>query len=130
MDFVASIEQSESVVDKAKAYIRRNLAEDLSRENIASHVYLNPDYLTRIFKKETGLSISDYLLQQRLDIAAELLESTDSSVSAIGAKIGYANFSHFSRMFKKHKNMNPLEYRNSRQQAAASESRESGSKKS
>ncbi|SFS54371.1 response regulator [Paenibacillus sp. BC26] len=113
LDFAESLEHSPSVVEQVKAYIQQNLAEVISREDIASHVYLNPDYLTRIFKRETGMSISDYLLKQRLGIAAELLANTDLSVSAIAQRIGYANFSHFSRMFKKYMQVNPLEYRQS-----------------
>jgi two-component system response regulator YesN len=76
---------------------------------------LNPDYLTRVFKKETGLSISDYVMGQRLGMAADLLSSTDLPVGAIAAKVGYANFSHFSRMFKKHTGLGPIEYRTKEQ---------------
>ncbi|KOP65587.1 AraC family transcriptional regulator [Bacillus sp. FJAT-18019] len=110
-DFTSSVEHSPSVVEKVKEYIHQHLSEDLSREDIASQVFLNPDYLTRVFKKETGMSISDYLLQQRLNIAASLLANTGLSVSSIAAQIGYANFSHFSRMFKKYYGKSPLEYR-------------------
>lgn len=110
-DFSSAVEHSPSVVEKVKEYIHQHLSEDLSREDIASHVYLNPDYLTRIFKKETGMSISDYLLQQRMNIAARLLANTGLTVSSIAAQIGYANFSHFSRMFKKYHGKSPLEYR-------------------
>jgi len=131
VEFMALIGNSQSVVDKAKAFIHEHLAEDISREDIANHVYLNPDYLTRVFKKETGMSISDYLLSRRLGIAAELLANTDLSVSSIAGKIGYANFSHFSRMFKKYTNLNPLEYRTKHSHGApAAESRESGTEKS
>ncbi|TYP74590.1 response regulator [Paenibacillus methanolicus] len=115
LDYADTETLAPSVVARAKAYIQQHLAGEISREDIASHVYLNPDYLTRIFKRETGLSISDYLLRQRLGIAAELLASTDQPVSAVAVRIGYANFSHFSRMFKKYTGMNPMEYRQSRQ---------------
>ncbi|MCR2803825.1 helix-turn-helix domain-containing protein [Paenibacillus soyae] len=111
VQFLSTIDQSQSLVDRAKAYIREHLADDVSREDIAGHVFLNPDYLTRIFKKETGLSVSDYILRQRLGIAAELLAGTDLPVGAIAGKVGYANFSHFSRMFKKHYECGPVEYR-------------------
>lgn len=131
LDYMNSLEHSPSVVEQAKAYIHQHLADVISREDIASHVYLNPDYLTRIFKRETGMSISDYLLQQRLSIAAELLVNTDLAVSAVASRIGYANFSHFSRIFKKYMGINPLEYRQSRQSMRSSdESRESDSVKS
>ncbi|QAY65788.1 response regulator [Paenibacillus protaetiae] len=131
LDYTESVEHTPSVVEQAKAYIQEHLAEVISREDIANHVYLNPDYLTRIFKRDTGLSISDYLLQQRLHIAAELLANTDLSVSSVAIRIGYANFSHFSRMFKKYRGMNPMEFRQSRQPARhGSESRQSDSGKS
>lgn len=113
--FMSSLDQTQSVADRAKAYIREHLTEDMTREDIASHVYLNADYLTRLFKKETGMSISDYVVQQRLGIAAELLAGTDLPISAIASKVGYANFSHFSRMFKKHMELGPAEYRSTRQ---------------
>ncbi|NIK70393.1 MULTISPECIES: response regulator [unclassified Paenibacillus] len=130
IDYMHSLEQTPSVVEQAKAYIQQHLADEISREDIASHVYLNPDYLTRIFKRETGMSISDYLLQQRLHIAAELLTNTDLAVSAVASRIGYANFSHFSRIFKKYMGINPQEYRQSRSQPQAQESRQSDSVKS
>ncbi|SDD04427.1 two-component system, response regulator YesN [Paenibacillus sp. UNCCL117] len=115
-EYADTIEQSESVVNRVISYINRHIAEDLSREDIANHVFLNPDYLTRIFKKETGMAISDYLFQERLKLAQELLVKTDMPISAVASHIGYANFSHFSRMFKKHTDMNPNEYRQLYQQ--------------
>lgn len=111
MDYVQSIEQSRSVVERVMDFIKLHIAEDLSREDIANHVFLNPDYLTRIFKKETGMAVSDYLFQERLKLAQDLLAKTDMPISAIASHIGYANFSHFSRMFKKHTLLNPNEYR-------------------
>jgi len=131
IDYAYSLEHSPSVVEQAKLYIRQHLSDMISREDVANHVYLNPDYLTRVFKRETGMSISDYLLEQRLEVAAELLAGTELPVSVVAVRIGYANFSHFSRMFKKCKGMNPLEYRQSRQSASsATDGRENGSKKS
>ncbi|OKP80773.1 DNA-binding response regulator [Paenibacillus helianthi] len=110
-EYILSLEQSQSVVQRVIQFINLHISKDLSREEIANHVYLNPDYLTRIFKKETGMAISDYLLQERLRIAQELLVKTDMPISAVASQIGYSNFSHFSRTFKKHTNLNPNEYR-------------------
>jgi Response regulator containing CheY-like receiver domain and AraC-type DNA-binding domain len=110
-EYVLSLEQSQSVVQRAIQFIKLHLSEDLSREEIANHVYLNPDYLTRIFKKETGMSISEFLFQERVNMAQELLAKTDMPISAVATHIGYANFSNFSRMFRKHTNLNPNEYR-------------------
>lgn len=116
MEYANTVEQSFSVVQRVISYIKQHIAEDVSREEIANHVFLNPDYLTRIFKKETGMAVSDYLFQERLKLAQELLTKTDMSISAVASHIGYANFSHFSRMFKKHTDLNPVEYRQVHQQ--------------
>jgi two-component system response regulator YesN len=116
MEYTHSIEQSQSVVEKVIRFIKLHISEELSREEIANHVFLNPDYLTRIFKKETGMAISDYLFKERLKLAQELLTKTEMPISVVASHIGYTNFSHFSRTFKKHTDMNPNEYRQLYQQ--------------
>ncbi|MCA0755789.1 helix-turn-helix domain-containing protein [Paenibacillus sp. N4] len=117
MNRIHSIEENLSVVDKAKRFIAEQIGEqDLSREDIASHVYLNPDYLTRIFKKETGMSLSDYLQTSRIDYAKELLANTGQSVSDIAVASGYSNLSYFSTIFKKATGVNPVDYRKRAQQ--------------
>jgi two-component system response regulator YesN len=109
---IRAAKESENVVERVKRYIQLHLNQlEMSREDIANHVYLNADYLSRLFKKETGLSISDYILQERMKIAKELLEKTDMSISSIASTIGYVNFSHFSKMFKKLSDMTPHDFR-------------------
>lgn len=105
-------ESNLSVIDRVKRYIREQIGEpELTREQIARHVYLNPDYLTRLFKKETGMAISDYLQQQRIEYAKHLLTHTDQPVSAVALSAGYANLSYFSTLFKKTTGLTPVEYR-------------------
>jgi two-component system response regulator YesN len=111
MKYVNDVEESDSVVDKAKKFIIEHIDQDITRDDIASHVFLNPDYLNRIFKKETTLSISEYLQQERFRLAGDLLAKTDMPVSNIAVKVGHTNFSHFAKMFKKYSGMNPMEYR-------------------
>jgi two-component system response regulator YesN len=111
MKYVNDVEESDSVVDKAKKFIVEHIDQDITRDDIASHVFLNPDYLNRIFKKETSLSISEYLQQERFKMAGDLLAKTDMPVSNIAVKVGHTNFSHFAKMFKKYSGMNPMEYR-------------------
>ncbi len=103
---------SHQVVDTVKQYISSHLDQpDLSREEIAAHAFLNPDYLARLFKKDTGMSIMEYLFQERMKLAAQLLGETEQPVGSIAMSIGYSHFSHFSKMFKKHTGINPNEYR-------------------
>ncbi|WP_222429926.1 helix-turn-helix domain-containing protein [Paenibacillus cremeus] len=109
--FIRSVEESQSVIDRVRRFIKENIKQDLSRDDISEHVFLSPDYLSRLFKKETGISLNDYMIEERFKYAKELLISTDMPISSIAAAIGYTNFSHFSKMFKRVTNMNPLEFR-------------------
>lgn len=103
---------TQSVVESIKHFIHTHLEQsDLTREEIAKHAFLNPDYLARIFKKETGISIIDYLVQERMKKAKTLLDQTDLSVGTIALAVGYSHFSHFSKMFKKYTGLNPNEFR-------------------
>lgn len=117
---VNAIKKSMTVVEKAEQYIKDNIGlQQLSREDIARHVYLNPDYLTRVFKKETGMSISDYMQQCRLDYAKRLLKETNQSISEIAVAAGYSNISYFSTIFKKFTSLNPVDYRKQQRQHQA-----------
>lgn len=112
---VRSVEQSETVLDRVAAYVAKYLDNVLTREDIAKQVYLNPDYLDRIFKKETGVSVTEYVVRERMTVAQSLLGKTNLPVHEIAIQVGYTNFSHFSRIFRKYTNRNPLEYRQEQQ---------------
>lgn len=111
VDYAVEVNKSENIVTKVKKYIALNLELDLTRDDIANHFYLNPDYLDRIFKKETGISVTKYMLHQRLDQAKELLDKTEMSISTIAVTVGFKNMSHFSNAFKKYAENNPIDYR-------------------
>jgi two-component system response regulator YesN len=108
---LAAIETANSPVDRARDYIAAHINRDLGRRDIASFVNLHPDYLTRVFKRETGMGISDYIIGERMRVARDLLAKTEASVSDIALQVGYANFSHFSQMFKKTYGVPPFGYR-------------------
>jgi two-component system response regulator YesN len=111
VNHIHSIPENKSVVDKIKQFVIENRGLHLSREEVAAHVYLNPDYLTRMFKKETGMLLSDYLQQQRIDFAKELLLTTGRSVSDIAVSAGYSNLSYFSMLFKQATSVSPIDFR-------------------
>lgn len=108
MDFVS---REESVVETVKRYMEAHLGEDLSREDFAAQVYLNGDYLARLFKKETGMSIGNYLQKMRMQRAKQLLYETKKPVNEIAEEVGYTNFSYFAKLFRKTEGMRPNEYR-------------------
>jgi two-component system response regulator YesN len=102
---------SNPIVQKIKEYIEQHLHVDISRDDLADYVYLHPDYLSRLFRKETGRSLSDYILQERMKKAANLLLHSNEPVSQIALNLGYGNFSHFARMFKRIYGITPLVFR-------------------
>jgi two-component system response regulator YesN len=111
MGQVQETEQTHSVVDKARRYIDSRLDQELSREMLASQFFLNPDYMDRLFKKETGMSMKEYLWNERLRISEGLLLKTELPVTEIAMQVGYSSLSAFTRLFKKRTDLNPSEYR-------------------
>lgn len=103
--------REESPVREAMEYVRRNLDKELSRAQIAEAIFLSPEYLSRLFKRETGGSLSDYILAEKMRVAQSLLADTDVPVSLVASKVGYSNFSYFSQVFKKYSGCSPVEYR-------------------
>jgi two-component system, response regulator YesN len=111
-DYVDSNENMASPVDKTKKYIENHISEEISMEDIAQNVHLNADYLTRIFKKELGISISRYIINRKMDIAKKLLIETSKSIGEIALEVGYFNYSSFNRIFTKIVEMSPQEFKN------------------
>lgn len=104
--------KSGSAVNQIKEYIQNNLKEDLTRSNLAKQVFLSEDYISKIFIKEVGMSLPSYITELRMKKAREYLRNSDDSVSEIALKVGYSNFSYFSKSFKDCYGYTPNEYRN------------------
>ncbi len=107
-DFAA---QPKSIAEEIKQYIHAHYGDDLTRNDLAEIVYLNPDYLARLFKRETGISLGSYVIQVRIAAAKHLLETTSLSVYTIASKTGYTNYSYFSKLFKQEVGLSPNEYK-------------------
>ena len=78
---------------------------------MAGYIGLNPEYFTRLFKRETGHNIKDYILQCKFTIAKDLLSNSNLPISMVALELGYSNFSHFTQMFKRVEGFTPKEYR-------------------
>lgn len=116
----------QDVVEEVIRYIDENLDQEIHRRDLADHVYLNPDYLNRIFKKQTGKTLKEFVIEHKMDEARKMLQVTRLPVSIIAAKVGYDNFSHFSYAYKKVTGQSPLESRNAYQRGESG--REAGMK--
>lgn len=101
----------EDPIEAALLYIKKNLNKNISRTDVAEYVHLNEEYFSRLFKQQTGDTYKDYVLSEKMKEAQKLLEHSRLSISIIASKVGYDNFSHFSKMFKKVTNLTPQEYR-------------------
>ena len=90
------------LVDKCTIYIEEHLDDTaLSVTGIAETFYVNAVHLNRIFKKEKGINISQWIIQERMNLAMNLLKTTDFSAQDIALKVGYDNYPYFSTVFKK-----------------------------
>ncbi len=96
-------------------YIRENIDKELTRESIAGQFYMSKGYLANVFKKETRKSLVDYINEEKINKAKELLVMTPMPVSVVAQEVGINNFSYFSRLFKKLAGVSPQNYRNGRQ---------------
>lgn len=102
---------SQSVVRKIIEYLNRNFDKDISLDDLGNIAYMNPKYVCRLIKKETGSNFSDILLEIRVEKAKELLRQPDLKTYEIAAKIGIEDSRYFSKVFKKYAGMTPTEYR-------------------
>lgn len=75
------------------------------------NVHLNADYLTRISKKELGVSINKYIINIKMEMAKKLLMETDKSIGEIALEIDYFDYSSFNRIFTKFVEMSPQEFK-------------------
>lgn len=103
--------RSSDVIQNIKIYTQEKYYNNLSLDFIASLFYMNPSYISHLFKKSTGTSYNQYLTDIRLNKARELLSSTDRKTAQIAKQVGYDNEKYFYRLFKKHLGLTPEEYR-------------------
>lgn len=103
-------EEPSSVIEKILQYVDAHYCEEITRSDLADLVYISNDYCSRIFKKETGRSLAQYVLEKRIEKAKSLLES-DLSVKNVALQVGYSNFSYFSKVFREMTGMTPMEFR-------------------
>lgn len=115
-DYAAGLRHSRANrphIEKACAYIRAHLAEELSLERVCAAVFLSKSYLCQIFKSLLGCTFGEYVKQQRILRARTLLASTGQSIEEIAAACGFASPTYFATVFKSAVGMTPSAFRQS-----------------
>ena len=92
-------------------YIQHHISESVTTEAIAQSLYISRTHLSARFHKETGMTLSDFILKEKTEEAKSLLRYTYKSLAAISAYLGFSSQSHFSRTFRKYAGVTPGEYR-------------------
>lgn len=105
------MQKNDMVVKKIKDFINQRYMFNISITKISEWIYLTPNYISLIFKKESGETIIEYLTRVRMEAAKELLSTTDFKVLEIAEMVGYENPHYFSTVFKKYAGIHPLKHR-------------------
>lgn len=95
------------LVKRAIVYLDKNATNQISRWQLAEAINVSEDYLTRIFRKELGLSPWDYLNRYRIFLATKLLRQTSLTINEVAGKSGFQDQAYFCRVFKKTMGVNP-----------------------
>ena len=106
------------ILHKAVNYLRENLSEKLSLEDLAQHVGLSRSYLSAIINQELGMTFSDYVSKMRIDRSRELLLDSSLSLVDIAGLVGYSDQSYFTKKFSQLVGMSPGQYRKKRGHSA------------
>lgn len=98
-------------IENVMEYIQQHYCEDITLSEIAEHVFLNPIYISRLIKEQTGKNYTDLLMELRIQKAVTLLKTTNLYVYEIAEMVGYHNLKYFYKVFKKVKGKSPNDYR-------------------
>ena len=103
--------QNKAIISAALDFIKTNYASKISLGLIVKHCYCNKAYLSHLFKKEMGITITEYINRYRVEHAKHLLDITELTVTQIACEVGFSDPSYFSRVFKRIQGVYPTDYR-------------------
>lgn len=107
------LEVSDDLICSIQQYIVENFTEnDMSLSLVAKHVYVHPSYISRIFSQQFNTPFRSYINGLRVNLASELLDTTDKTIGEICHEVGFSDHSYFNRVFKSIRGLTPSEYRN------------------
>lgn len=98
-------------VAQIRQYVQSHIEERISREEVAKYVNFSPDYVSKVFKKEAGVSLSEYIMEQKIERAKKLIEEKQGSIGDIAIQMGYNSLSYFTEVFRRFTGVLPSEYK-------------------
>ena len=101
---------NQRVIEETVQYIKNNISDELSLEILSERVNFSKVYFHRLFRSSTGKKLREYIEEQRIKAAIELLTSTDKTLAQIAYECGFSSQSYFSYAFKKKNGSTPREY--------------------
>lgn len=102
---------SDSRIRKILLYLDQHFTEKIKNDQLAEKINMSRNSFLRLFKEQTGTTPGSYILNKRLDLAAEQLLASTNSIDEVADICGFVNRYYFSRMFKKYRNLSPALYR-------------------
>lgn len=103
--------RNRKIIEDSIEYIKMHIQEDFSLDVVAKILFVNPAYLSRLFKREVGETFTHYMMKLRIENAKKLLKDSYLKIYEISEQVGYKNERYFSRIFKDFEGITPNEYR-------------------
>ncbi len=104
---------SELIVRKTRKLVAQGISRNINATEVAQQLKITREHLSRVFKKSTGINISQYIIQQKISEATSILLTTSSPIHKIAEDLGFSSCSDFIQFFKKHIGKTPTEFRKS-----------------
>ncbi|MBU9728629.1 response regulator transcription factor [Diplocloster modestus] len=104
-------EDDRRTIREIKKYLRNHFSQDITLKELSDKFYMNPSYISQLFKKETGVTITEYLIRIKMEMAGIMLKDPAVRISDVSAQVGYKNPKQFASMFKKVMGLTPSQYR-------------------
>lgn len=99
------------LVNRTMHYVQQHLSEPVTRESISRELYVHENHLSRVFSSETGMTLTNYITECRIQKAKELLVSTNLSITEIASLVGYNYAAYFTKIFKDKTGTTPNQWR-------------------
>lgn len=98
-------------IQEAIFYIRENSDKNITLREVASHVHLNPNYFSEVFRRETGMNYIDFVKEVRIEKAMSILRETPAKISEVARQVGYEDLKYFSKLFREYTGETPSDFR-------------------